>query len=41
MLPKALLSKIGGVLALVALLFLPLGGCGAASLTGFDVLGAG
>lgn len=41
MIPKGMLSKIGGVLALVALLFLPLGGCGGASLSGFDVLSSG
>ncbi|OGP64201.1 MAG: hypothetical protein A3K22_06205 [Deltaproteobacteria bacterium RBG_16_42_7] len=41
MVPKGLLSKIGGVFALISLLFLPLGGCGGASVSGFDVLRAG
>ncbi len=39
--PKGLLSKIGGVLSLISLLFLPLvKGCGQ-SITGFEVLKAG
>ena len=41
MVPKGLMAKIGGVLALIALLFLPLGGCGGASVSGFNVLSAG
>jgi len=41
MLPKGVLSKIGGVLSLISLLFLPLvRGC-QVSVTGFDVLKTG
>ncbi len=36
--PRGLLSKVGGVIALVSIVFLPIGGCGDIGLTGFEVL---
>lgn len=38
MLPKGLLSKIGGLLAVISLTVLPLAGCGNYTLSGVEVL---
>lgn len=40
MLQKGLLSKIGGIVALISILFLPVGGCGKLGLTGIEILSA-
>ena len=38
MLPKGLLSKIGGLLAVISLTVLPLTGCGSYTISGIDLL---
>lgn len=40
MLQKGLLSKIGGIVALISILFLPVGGCEKLGLTGIEILSA-
>ncbi len=39
--PKGLLAKVGGILSLLSIIFLPIAGCDQVGITGLEVLRAG